>query len=95
MKVGKKVKKLIICEKPSLARNVMEAITIREKFTKKDGYYESNNFIISWCFGHLLELKNVNEYEGKKIQWNDINLPFIPEKFQYKIKNDSRNNKAI
>lgn len=83
------MKKLIICEKPSLARNVMEAITIREKFTKKDGYYESNNFIISWCFGHLLELKNVNEYEGKKIQWNDINLPFIPEKFQYKIKNDS------
>ncbi len=82
------MKKLIICEKPSLARNVMEAITIREKFTKKDGYYESNNFIISWCFGHLLELKNVNEYEGKKIQWNDINLPFIPEKFQYKIKND-------
>lgn len=83
------MKKLIICEKPSLARNVMEAITIREKFTKKDGYYESNNYIISWCFGHLLELKNVNEYEGKKIQWNDIKLPFIPEKFQYKIKNDS------
>ncbi|WP_050499909.1 DNA topoisomerase, partial [Clostridium botulinum] len=36
-----------------------------------------------------MELKNVSEYEGRKIKWNEIKLPYIPEKFQYKIKNDN------
>lgn len=83
------MKKLVICEKPSLAKNVVDGIKRRESFTTKDGYYESNNYIVSWCFGHLLELKNVNDYEGEKVKWSDIQLPYIPQKFQYQVKNDA------
>lgn len=82
------MKKLIICEKPSLAKNVVDGIKQRESFNRKDGYYESNNYIVSWAFGHLLELKNVSEYEGRKLKWSEIKLPYIPGTFQYKIKDD-------
>lgn len=83
------MKKLVICEKPDVARNVVDALNQRENFNKKDGYYESNNYIVSWCFGHLFELKNVNDYEGEKVKWSDIKLPYIPQQFQYKVKNDN------
>lgn len=79
---------LIICEKPSVAGNVCDALKNREKFNRKDGYFESENYIITWLFGHLLELKEVNDYEGEKKKWSDIKLPYIPEEFQYKVKDD-------
>lgn len=80
------MKSLIIAEKPSLARNVIQAIEKREKFTRNNGYYESKNYIVSWAVGHLLELKNIEDYEGKKMKWTDIKLPYVPSKFEFKIK---------
>lgn len=82
------MKKLIICEKPSLAKNVIDAISKRESFKRKDGYAESKSYIVSWCFGHLLELKDINDYEGKKLKWSEIKLPYLPKTFQYKLKDD-------
>ena len=82
-------KYLIITEKPSVAKCVLDALQQRESFKKQNGYYESSNYIISWCFGHLLELKSVNDYESKRVKWNDIRLPYIPNKFEYKLKDDT------
>lgn len=79
--------KLIICEKPSLAKNVAGALNVRDW---KDGYVESNKYIVTWAFGHLLGLKEIKEYEGfENIRWNDITSPFVPDTFEYKVKNDS------
>lgn len=84
------MKSLIIAEKPSLARNVIQAIETREKFSKKNGYYESQNYVVSWAIGHLLGAKDIADYEGKKLKWQEINLPYIPEKFEFKVKENTK-----
>lgn len=81
-------KRLIIAEKPSLGKTIAKALHCK-KFNgeKSNGYYESDDYIITWCFGHLLELKNIEEYNGLAgIKWKDISLPFMPENFELKIK---------
>lgn len=84
--------KLIIAEKPSLAKNIAFALDVKNK---KDGYMENDSYIITWCFGHLLSLKNVNDYLNKKVPWNEIPLPYIPKIFEYKEKNDPGVQKQI
>ncbi|SET27463.1 DNA topoisomerase-3 [Oceanobacillus limi] len=80
--------KLIIAEKPSVAKNIADALTIR---TKKDGYFEGKEYIITWAFGHLLQLFDAKDYDTKMARWNMEHFPFIPNKFEYKVKNDPRN----
>ena len=84
--------KLIISEKPSLGRAIMKSLG--EKFTKQDEYYESENYYVVPLHGHILELKDFEEYpenEGKYM-WSVKNLPFFPQTYEYKI---SRGNKKI
>ena len=47
--------KLIIAEKPSVGKTIADVVGAT---TKKDGYIEGNGYIVSWCFGHLVELEN-------------------------------------
>lgn len=80
-------KKLIIAEKPSLAQKIISAIGNMEK---KEDYYENNEYIVTSVFGHLLTLFDIEDYTGEEKQsWSLDNLPFFPEEFKYKIKNDS------
>ncbi|KMY53849.1 DNA topoisomerase [Bacillus sp. FJAT-27231] len=80
--------KVIIAEKPSVAKNIADALKIR---TKKDGYFEGNGYIITWAFGHLLQLYDAKDYDEKMKKWNMENFPFIPSHFRYKVKSDPRN----
>ena len=82
--------KLIIAEKPSVAKNIADALKIK---TKKEGYFEGNGYLITWAFGHLLELYDAKDYDSKMAAWRLENFPFIPSAFQYKVKSDSRNRK--
>ena len=81
---------LIICEKPSMGRTVASALGATNKY---DGYMEGNGYIVSWCFGHLWGLKDLEMYldsnfkHGDKAKWSLEALPFYPEnwKFEYFI----------
>ncbi|MRH41785.1 type IA DNA topoisomerase [Aquibacillus halophilus] len=79
--------RLIIAEKPSVAKNIADALKIK---TKKDGYFEGNNYLITWAFGHLLQLFDAKDYDSKMASWKMDNFPFIPPKFQYKVKSSPR-----
>ena len=80
------MKKLIIAEKPSLARNIASALNVR---VSKEGYMENEKYIVSWAFGHLFKLRDVDGYVGEKRKWSEVKLPFFPEKFEFDLKNDS------
>ena len=79
---------LIIAEKPSLARNIVSAVG---NMTKRDGYYEGGGYIVSWAFGHLFSLADIEHYnpapEGKT-GWTMENLPCFPEKFDFELRHE-------
>lgn len=77
------MKKLIIAEKPSLGRNVANALGLKKK---GNGYIEGEKYIVSWAFGHLFELSDVDDYFNKKMKWKEVKLPFTPPKFKFKLK---------
>lgn len=52
---------------------------------------EGEDYIITWVFGHLLQLCDVKDYDESRRQWRMENFPFIPEEFQYRIKSDPKN----
>ena len=77
--------KLIICEKPSVAASIAAALGIK---TKKDGYMESADFLVSWCIGHLAELSQPSCYGSKYEKWSLEALPILPETWQLTISKD-------
>lgn len=83
------MKNIIIAEKPSLALNIVNAL-YKEKFSKFDGFYESENFIVTFVFGHLFQLYDIEDYtQAKDRTWKLDMLPFVPKEFEYKLKNDT------
>ena len=86
------MKKVIIAEKPSVAKNIADAYNIKGR---KDGYFEGDDYIITWAFGHLLQLNDAKDYSPMMKSWRLENFPFIPDSFQYKIKQDSKNKGSI
>ncbi|UQY79986.1 DNA topoisomerase 3 [Candidatus Hepatincola sp. Av] len=74
--------KLFIAEKPELARAIADAIDGKQ--VKQNGYIEVGNNTITWCFGHLLCLKNPDEYDEKYKKWQLEDLPFNIKKLQLK-----------
>ncbi len=80
--------KVIIAEKPSVAKNIADAFKIK---TRKDGYFEGNGYYITWAFGHLLQLYDAKDYDESMKGWRFEKFPFIPEHFLYKVKSDSVN----
>ena len=80
--------KLILAEKPSVSKNIADALKIKNR---QDGYFEGNGYIVTWAFGHLLQLKDAKDYDEKMGSWKMENFPFIPPVFQYKVKSDSKN----
>ena len=77
---------VIIAEKPSLARNIVAGIG---SLTKKNGYYEGEGYIVTWAFGHLFSLCDVEEYTNSSGKWTMDNLPCFPENFKFRLKYNS------
>ncbi|NLZ35426.1 MAG: type IA DNA topoisomerase [Clostridiales bacterium] len=86
------MKKVIIAEKPSVAKNIADAYNIKNR---KDGYFEGEEYLVTWAFGHLLQLFDAKDYDESMTSWKMEKFPFIPDKFNYKIKNDGFNRNSI
>lgn len=83
------MKKVIICEKPDLAKMVRKALNF-ERFESKDGYSEGDGYIVTYTFGNLFELFEIADYTGSEDKtWKLNELPYVPEKFRYKLKDDT------
>ncbi|MED2439826.1 DNA topoisomerase, partial [Bacillus thuringiensis] len=82
------MKAVIIAEKPSVAKNIADALKIKKR---NDGFYEGEKYIVTWAFGHLLQLYDAKDYDEKLAKWQMDNFPFIPDKFQYKVKSSPAN----
>ena len=76
-------KKLIITEKPSVAMEFAKALKINTN--RKNGYIESENWIITWCVGHLVTMSYPEVYDEKLRFWRLDTLPFIPTEWKYEI----------
>ena len=75
-------KSLIIAEKPSVAQDIVRALTPQAgKFDKHDEYFESEQYIVTSAVGHLLEIKAPEEFDVKRGKWSFANLPVIPPHF--------------
>ena len=79
---------VIIAEKPSLARNIVSGIF--QKFgismQKKNGYFEGGAYVVTWAFGHLFSLCDIEDYTGLSGKWSMEGLPCFPESFKFKLR---------
>ena len=76
-------KKVIVTEKPSVAIEFAKALKINTN--KKNGYLESEEWIITWCYGHLVTMSYPDAYDEKLKYWRLDTLPFLPEEWKYEI----------
>lgn len=74
--------KIIITEKPSVAISISKVLGVHGR---KDGYIENEEYIISWCIGHLIGLSQADSYKETYKRWNYENLPIIPSEFKYDV----------
>ena len=75
--------KVLIAEKPSVAMEFAKVLKLNTE--RKNGYLEGNDWIITWCVGHLVTMSYPEKYDEKLKFWNLNTLPFIPEEFKYEV----------
>ncbi len=74
--------KVIIAEKPSVARDIAAVLDIK---AKKNGYIEGRGCAVTWAFGHLVTLMEPGEYDPAMKRWSLNTLPFVPSEFKLKL----------
>ncbi len=79
-------KRLFIAEKPSVAQEFAKAL--HENFSRKDGFQESENTVVTWCVGHLVTMSYPEVYDPALAKWTFETLPFLPEKYKYEVIKD-------
>lgn len=84
--------KVILTEKPSVARDIARCLKINKKC---DGYFEGNGYLITWAYGHLVELKEPDEYRPEWKRWSLDALPMIPDEFELKARGDASAQKQL
>lgn len=75
---------LVIAEKPSVAQDLVRAISAGGKFRKEKSHYENDAYIVSWALGHLVTLCDPKEISDKYKNWTMDTLPILPETFELK-----------
>lgn len=76
-------KNILITEKPSVAMEFAKVLKINT--TRKDGYLESEKWIVTWCVGHLVTMSYPEKYDEKLKFWRLDTLPFMPKEYKYEV----------
>ena len=76
---------LVIAEKPSVAQSIAKVLGAA---SRKDGYLEGNNYIVSWCVGHLVGLADASSYDERYAKWRYDDLPIVPEEWLFEVPKD-------
>ena len=71
---------LVIAEKPSVAKSLSDVLGAK---SRRDGSYEGNGYVVSWCVGHLLGLAEPQTYDEKYAKWRREDLPIAPKEWKY------------
>ncbi len=79
--------KLVIAEKPSVARSIAGVIGAMEKH---DGYLQGNGYLVSWCIGHLVSFADAGRYNERFKKWRYEDLPILPKTWQYIIPDEKK-----
>ncbi len=85
-------KTLVIAEKPSVGRDLTQVLP--GSFAKHEGYLESDEHIVTWAVGHLVQLAEPDEYDPKFKKWRMADLPILPDEFQLVVR-DERSRKQF
>ena len=78
---------LVIAEKPSVAQSIAQVIGASQR---GDGFLKGNGYIVSWCYGHLIELATPDKYDESLKHWSYNTLPILPTDWKYVIKKDTK-----
>lgn len=78
-------KSVIIAEKPSVAKEFAKVLNINGK--NNNGFIESQDYIVTWCVGHLVTMSYPEKYDEKLKNWSLSTLPFIPKEYKYEVIN--------
>ncbi|WP_210123415.1 DNA topoisomerase III [Staphylococcus sp. GDX8P106P-2] len=73
------MKSLIIAEKPSVGRDIAQALNINDK---RNGYFENNKYIVTWALGHLVTNATPEQYDDNYKEWKLNDLPIIPKRMK-------------
>ena len=76
-------KNILITEKPSVAQEFAKVLNVNT--TRRDGYLEAENWIITWCVGHLVTMSYPEKYDEKMKLWRLDTLPFMPKEYKYEV----------
>ena len=79
--------KLVIAEKPSVARSIAAVIGATDR---QDGYLQGNGYLVSWCIGHLVSFADAGMYDERFKKWRYEDLPIIPESWRLTVPPDKR-----
>ncbi len=79
--------KVVLAEKPSVARDIAAHLGCSKR---QDGYLEGNGYQVTWAFGHLVTLKQPDDYDPALKKWSIEGLPFIPPRFELKATGDKQ-----
>ncbi len=76
-------KALVIAEKPSVAQDIVRALTpVAGKFDKHEDHFENERYVVTSAVGHLVEIKAPEEFDVKRGKWSFAHLPVIPPHFE-------------
>lgn len=78
---------LVIAEKPSVGAAIGKVLGAT---SRKDGYLEGNNYIVSWCVGHLVGLADASSYDERFAKWRYSDLPIVPEEWLFEVPKDKQ-----
>ena len=76
---------LVVTEKPSVAQSISKVLGAT---SRKEGYLEGNNYIVSWCVGHLVGLADASSYDARYAKWRYDDLPIVPEEWLFEVPKD-------